>query len=170
MEQPEVRGRATGAAGGQSVVHGGAWRWSNVPIPESYLAAIVAGIVLHRLRPVPLLARPLVGVMVGGPVLTAGILLAAWAVSAAGRTIIISEPDRLVTGGPYALTRNPIYLGWTLIGAGIFLAMNAAWALLLLPAAVAFTHLVEIPREERYLQRKFGDAYRSYRSRVPRWL
>jgi protein-S-isoprenylcysteine O-methyltransferase Ste14 len=145
------------------------WRWDNVPIPESYLAAIAAGVVLHRLRPVTLLTRPRVGAMVGGPVLATGVLLAAWAVSAAGRTII-SEPDRLVTGGPYALTRNPIYLGWTLIGAGLGLAANTAWVLSLILPAAAFTHAVEIPREERYLERRFGDAYLRYRSRVPRWL
>jgi protein-S-isoprenylcysteine O-methyltransferase Ste14 len=154
---------------GLARVLGARWRWSNVPVPESYLAAIAAGTVLHRLRPVRLFGRSRVGLTVGGPVLMAGVLLAAWAVSAAGR-VDIAEPDRLVTAGPYAVSRNPIYLGWTLIGAGIPLAMNAAWPLLLLQAAVAFTHLVEIPREERHLERTFGDVYLSYKTRVPRWL
>ena len=161
--------RGAEVAARRAIRCGEGWRWVNVPIPEIYLAAIGAGVVLHLLRPARLLSRPKVGVVTGIPSLLAGAILAAWAVCAAGE-VDTSEPERIVAEGPYAITRNPMYLAWTLIGAGFALLANSVWMLLLLLAAVASTHLIEIPREERDLERKFGARYLSYRARVSRWL
>ena len=79
-------------------------------------------------------------------------------------------PDYLVTEGPYAITRNPMYVG----GA----AMWAGWSLFFGNLRVAASGLGwflainrwGIPFEERMLQRKFGDTYEDYRRRVPRWI
>ena len=76
----------------------------------------------------------------------------------------------LVTDGPYRLTRNPGYLGMALTYAGIAIALNAPWALVPLPAAIAVIDRGVIAREERYLTRTFGTPYEAYKRRVRRWI
>ena len=78
-------------------------------------------------------------------------------------------PDKLVTTGPYAISRNPMYLGHLLFSAGIALATGS-------PIAVGgfvyewrrFTRRVRI--DEERIEKVFGEEYREYRSRVPRWV
>lgn len=81
-----------------------------------------------------------------------------------------NRPAKLVVEtGPFALTRNPMYVGMTVFYLGMLLLMRSVWALALLPAVlVALQHFV-IRREERHLTEKFPDAYAAYRARVPRW-
>jgi protein-S-isoprenylcysteine O-methyltransferase Ste14 len=76
----------------------------------------------------------------------------------------------LVEEGPYALTRNPMYLGLTVMYVGIVLLTNALWPLVFLPEALALAFLFAIRLEEDYLTREFGEQYTSYRARVRRWL
>jgi protein-S-isoprenylcysteine O-methyltransferase Ste14 len=71
----------------------------------------------------------------------------------------------IVTAGPYRFTRNPLYLGVTLIYCGLALLSNTWWCFVLL-----LIHFGVVTREERYLERKFGDSYRQYRARVRRYL
>ena len=89
----------------------------------------------------------------------------------AGTAIPPWEPSTaLVTTGVYGLSRNPIYLGMILIYVGIAFVFAASWAfLLLLPVLVAL-QIEVIRREETYLERRFGEAYRHYRQEVRRWL
>lgn len=89
----------------------------------------------------------------------------------AGTTIPVHQPtSKLVTHGPYAVSRNPIYLALILAYCGLCIAATTMWGFILLPALVyVLTHGV-IMREEAYLEGKFGDAYRAYLKRVPRWL
>jgi protein-S-isoprenylcysteine O-methyltransferase Ste14 len=75
-----------------------------------------------------------------------------------------------VTDGPYRLTRNPGYLGMTLLYAGIAIAADAVWALAPLPVAIAVIDRGVIAREERYLERTFGAPYTEYKRRVRRWI
>ena len=76
----------------------------------------------------------------------------------------------IVTAGPYAFTRNPIYLAFLLIQLAYAIARPNLWAVLLLPLTIAALQWAVIEREERYLERLFGDEYRAYRERVRRWL
>jgi protein-S-isoprenylcysteine O-methyltransferase Ste14 len=78
--------------------------------------------------------------------------------------------ERLVVGGIYRHTRNPIYLGMLvlLIAWGVLLANPLAWILVGLFFAVMDRH--QIVREERALAAAFGDAYRDYAARVGRWV
>jgi protein-S-isoprenylcysteine O-methyltransferase Ste14 len=144
------------------------WRWGNVPLPETYLVGLGAGLLLQ----VAAAWRPPwpagAGRAVGWPVLLAGLGLAAWAVRAAAE-VRLEHPDRLVRRGPYAFSRNPMYLAWAAVYAGIALVAGAAWPLLLLPVVLAATH-VAVLREERSLEARFGAAYRRYRSSVRRYL
>lgn len=76
----------------------------------------------------------------------------------------------LVTGGPFRFSRNPIYLGYTLLYLGVGFWVNSLWPLILLPAVLWLMHRLVINREEAYLERQFGEGYLAYRSRVRRWL
>jgi protein-S-isoprenylcysteine O-methyltransferase Ste14 len=96
---------------------------------------------------------------------------AAWLLHRAGTGIPTWQAARrLVIRGPYAISRNPMYLGVSAGYAGLALAIANAWALLLLiPVLVVMDRLV-IAREEPYLEARFGQPYRDYRARVRRWL
>jgi protein-S-isoprenylcysteine O-methyltransferase Ste14 len=76
----------------------------------------------------------------------------------------------IVTAGPYRFTRNPLYLGVTLIYCGLALLSNTWWCFVLLVPVLLLIHFGVVAREERYLERKFGDSYRQYRARVRRYL
>jgi protein-S-isoprenylcysteine O-methyltransferase Ste14 len=144
--------------------------------PILYLASLILGLVLDQVLPLPL-AWPETGV--GRWVLGGGAILLGAAIMAAGirnfsraaTPVPSNQPVRaLVTTGIHGLSRNPIYVGMFLIYAGIAVAAHSTWVLVLaLPLAVALRYGV-VAREEAYLERRFGDAYRDYKARVRRWL
>jgi protein-S-isoprenylcysteine O-methyltransferase Ste14 len=144
------------------------WRWRNAPVPEPHLVGLGLGIVLNVItswRPAwPAWSRH----GFGWTLILAGLWLAVWSVRAAAG-VDMERPDRLVRGGPYAFSRNPMYLAWTLIYLGIALLVQIAWLLLLLPVVLLWTHLA-IVREERRLECRFGTAYRGYKRSVRRYL
>ena len=78
-------------------------------------------------------------------------------------------PERLLSSGPYAVTRNPMYLGHLIFLAGLALFTRSSVATL-----VAMAHVPWFERrvrgDEENLERLFGDEYREYRDRVARWL
>jgi protein-S-isoprenylcysteine O-methyltransferase Ste14 len=89
----------------------------------------------------------------------------------AGTSVVPYRPTTcLVTGGPYRYSRNPDYVGQTMLYIGIAVAANSWWPLLLLPLVLLVVHYGVIRREERYLEREFGREYRVYAATVPRWL
>lgn len=77
---------------------------------------------------------------------------------------------RVVTEGPYRVSRNPIYVGCLAYHAGAALLIGQAWALILSPLVLAAFHILAVLPEERYLARKFGAAYLDYQARTRRWL
>jgi protein-S-isoprenylcysteine O-methyltransferase Ste14 len=87
----------------------------------------------------------------------------------AAASVNLERPDQLVDNGPYAFSRNPMYVAWTVGYLGIALVAGTAWPLLLLPAVLVVTQVV-VQREERSLERRFGAAYRSYKTSVRRYL
>jgi protein-S-isoprenylcysteine O-methyltransferase Ste14 len=100
--------------------------------------------------------------------------LAVWAMDVqtrAGTNVPTNRPTTaIVDGGPYGFTRNPIYMGMFGGLIGLAIAFDTLWLLaMLVPFALAIRYGV-VAREEAYLERRFGDAYRSYRRRVRRWL
>jgi protein-S-isoprenylcysteine O-methyltransferase Ste14 len=102
-----------------------------------------------------------------------GTVLMTWAASefsSHGTTLKPSEAaTTVVKSGPYAYTRNPIYLSMMLVYSGISLIFNSPLALVLaLPVIVLLNRQAE--REERYLERAFGDQYTDYQKSVPRWI
>ena len=80
------------------------------------------------------------------------------------------ETTALVQSGPFAFSRNPMYIGLTMGYIGIALATRTTLPFAALPAVLWMMNTGVIEREERYLERKFGEAYRQYKERVPRWI
>ena len=112
--------------------------------------------------------------IIGGSLILIGLALAAAGIrnfSRAGTPVRSIHPTRaLVTTGIHGWTRNPIYLGLFLVYVGIAVAARSPWILILtLPLAITIRYGV-VAREEAYLERRFGDAYRDYKARVRRWL
>jgi len=83
---------------------------------------------------------------------------------------VIKKDKAIATSGVYAMTRNPLYLGSSLLVCGFaIMSWNAVAAILLLvPFAVVYPTV--ILREEAHLERLFPDEFRAYRSRVPRFF
>ncbi len=82
----------------------------------------------------------------------------------------IESPTGIITTGPFAFSRNPMYVGWTLISLGIALAANNMWILLSLPVVIFYTHKFVILKEEQFLEEQFGDQYRLYKNAVRRYV
>jgi len=143
------------------------------PPPLIYAGGIAVGLLLNRMLPLPWLPRA-INRPLGLALAAVGAVPAVWALIEmlrAGTNPVPEVPTTaLVTDGPYRWTRNPMYLSFTVISAGIAAWANALWVLLALPAVLFVMVRGVIEREERYLERKFGDDYRAYKGRVRRWL
>jgi protein-S-isoprenylcysteine O-methyltransferase Ste14 len=102
------------------------------------------------------------------------LLLAGWALATFRRARTAIEPWRaattLVRHGPYRITRNPMYVGLTLLTAALAFAADLPWLLLLGPVAPLATDQLVIRKEERHLAARFGADYQAYRREVPRWV
>jgi protein-S-isoprenylcysteine O-methyltransferase Ste14 len=143
------------------------------PPPLIFLAGLLLGFGLEALLPgssVPDAVRWILG----GLALLAGIALQTSFIAAFSRKGTSVEPWKpttaIVTTGPYRLTRNPAYLGMALIYIGIALLSDALWVLVPLPMVLAVIDRGVIAREERYLERKFGEEYLAYKRGVRRWV
>lgn len=145
------------------------WKWSNVPIPVQHLLGLVVGTILQFMLKHKLFAFSWIGHVIGWPLIATGVGLSAWSVIEAG-DIDVESPTKLLTGGPYSLSRNPMYIAWTLIYLGIALATNWLWVFALLSLIIAFTHFVDIRMEERFLREQFGEEYLEYQRRVRRYF
>jgi protein-S-isoprenylcysteine O-methyltransferase Ste14 len=139
----------------------------NFPIPEPHLGLLGVSAALQILRPFDLPARRATA-FVGGALVGSGVALAVAATAAAER-VHLADPDALVTGGPFAVSRNPMYEAWTAIYVGAGLAMGSAWPLVLLPGLLVLVQGA-VEAEERELRDRFGTAYDAYARRVPRFV
>jgi protein-S-isoprenylcysteine O-methyltransferase Ste14 len=84
--------------------------------------------------------------------------------------VTIKPSTALVLGGPYRLTRNPMYVGLLCVYIALALWFGLVWTLILVPLVMVAVQRLAIAKEERYLEQKFGDAYRQYRANVRRWV
>jgi protein-S-isoprenylcysteine O-methyltransferase Ste14 len=141
--------------------------------PLVYLASLVLGALLQLAIPLPFLPRTL-DVALGASVVAVAAALFAYSVAkfrAAGTPVPARKPTTaIVRSGPYRFSRNPIYLAFSLFQLGIAIWVNSVWLLATLVGAVALIDTIVIPREEQYLERRFGAAYLDYKAAVRRWL
>jgi protein-S-isoprenylcysteine O-methyltransferase Ste14 len=141
--------------------------------PMLYGGAFALGVGPRWLWPEPVLPS-VISVGIGMTLLCSGAALAVWgnhALREAGTNANPSLPTTtLVVTGPFAFSRNPLYVARTLLYVGLALTMNMLWTLVTLLPLLVVMHYGVIRREERYLEAKFGSAYRRYRTTVRRWL
>ena len=143
------------------------------PPPLVYLLPLLAGILANRRIGAPFLPGGAARI-VGVPLVAGGLSLGAWffrTLRGAGTPVDPREPvEALVTSGPYRYSRNPGYLSMAMIYAGVASLANSLPSVLLLPVALRVIRRGVIEREERYLERLFGEEYVAYRARVRRWF
>jgi protein-S-isoprenylcysteine O-methyltransferase Ste14 len=144
--------------------------------PILFLTALLLGLASDRLLlgPFTTTAGDRVHRAVAGSLILFGVALAAAGIrnlSSAATPVPTTEPTRaLVTTGIHGWSRNPIYLGMFLVYGGIGIAARSpSMLILMLPLAITIRYGV-VAREEVYLEGRFGDAYRDYKTRVRRWL
>ena len=146
------------------------------PPPLIALATLLLGLFLSWLVPLYVLATLLSfweRVVIGAVLVIAGCALPIAArrhFLDLGTNVNPWKPAlQLATTGVYRYVRNPMYVGLMLLVGGFGIGFAADWTLVLLvPMAFVLRHGVVL-REERYLEVKFGDDYRRYKTRVPRW-
>jgi protein-S-isoprenylcysteine O-methyltransferase Ste14 len=143
-------------------------RLRNLPLPEPFLLGLGLGAALDRLRPWRLPGSRPIQRFAGTILVASGTVLILRAVQAAG-SVAVDDPHQLLTTGPYALSRNPMYLGWALLHLGSALVAGSGWLLAAVPPAAWAAHR-EVLREERRLEARFGDEFARYRAAVPRYL
>jgi protein-S-isoprenylcysteine O-methyltransferase Ste14 len=143
--------------------------------PFIFLGFLLGAAVLEVIVPLPVLAaHALVRYVAGAALATCGFVMIGMGMRrfvAAGTNIPPNLPTTaLVVDGIYGRTRNPLYLASTLVYLGLSVAAGSLWAILLMVPLLWVINVGVIAREERYLERKFGDAYRAYKARVRRWV
>jgi protein-S-isoprenylcysteine O-methyltransferase Ste14 len=122
------------------------------------LGFVVAAIVLYFAHPTGML------ILAGLPIALFGAVLRALAAG------VIRKDSVLTTAGPYAWTRNPLYLGSFLLGVG-FAVMSGSWvaaSVILLPSLIIYPNVIR--KEEAHLQRLFPQQFGDYCATVPRFI
>jgi protein-S-isoprenylcysteine O-methyltransferase Ste14 len=151
---------------------------ANVPVipPILFGAGLAAGFLLRRLVPMPLVPSWLEweASVAGSALALLGLAFGGWALATLLRARTTPHPNHpvnaLVTWGPFRVSRNPMYVGASAGIAGIALVANTPWLLAALPPVWLAVRRLVIDREEAYLERKFGDEYRTFKARTRRWL
>ena len=142
--------------------------------PIILLALNAIGVGIHFAIPADIFSEIWLQLVVGLPVAIGGLVFAfaaAKTVERAGSDTSFSGPTSLIVRhGVYRYSRNPIYLGASIMTFGVMLAVNTAWGLLVLPVLILYFQYGVIRFEERYLKQWFGDEYRDYKSSVRRWI
>ncbi len=143
--------------------------------PLIVLGFLAAAAVLEAIVPLPLPVTHSLVRYVAGAMLAAGgffiIAIGTRRFAAAGTNVPPTLPTTaLVVDGIYRRTRNPLYLGMTLVYLGLGVAAGSLWAIGLVVPLLWVINVGVVKREERYLERKFGNVYRAYKARVRRWI
>src|SRR5262249_51165296 len=140
--------------------------------PLAWAVAVVVGLALDWVAPVPLASAAAPTGWLGAAVFVVALALFGWAIATitgAGSSGPTNRPTTtIVAAGPYRFTRNPIYLAMMLGLIAVAIVANSPWPLATLVPFAAIIRYGVVAREEAYLARKFGDAYRACRGRVRR--
>jgi protein-S-isoprenylcysteine O-methyltransferase Ste14 len=143
------------------------------PPPFLFAAAVLAGFLLERRWPLPM-SPGVIGRLAAWTLVALSVPLTYGSISLFWRRHTSIIPNRpagtLVVAGPYRFTRNPMYLGLTLLTVALAIFMSTWWPLVLLVPALAVLQVTVIRLEEAYLRRRFGTDYDAYARRVRRWF
>jgi protein-S-isoprenylcysteine O-methyltransferase Ste14 len=147
-----------------------------IALPPLIVLGFLAGAaLLEAIVPLPVrVAHSLARYLAGATLAAGGFVIIAIGTrrfAAAGTNVPPTLPTTaLVVDGIYGRTRNPLYLGLTLAYLGLGVAAGSMWAIGLVVPLLWVINVGVVKREERYLERKFGDVYRAYKARVRRWI
>lgn len=143
--------------------------------PVLYGLIAAAGLLLHSIIPAPMpvgplplrLALGLLGVLAG----TACVAAATREFKRANTNVVTTKPVlSLVDTGIYGVSRNPIYLGFTLMLLGVAVLSASWWLVAFAPLSLVLVYVTVVKREEQLLTRQFGPPYEDYCRRVRRWI
>jgi len=144
-----------------------------VPPPVFAVLAALGGWLLQAAWPLPAPA----GFWRSVPaclLLAAGFAVALWGAATLRRHRTTVRPDRaataLVEDGPYAFSRNPLYLALCILTLGFGFLLRAPWIFILWPLLALALDRFAIAKEEAHLAARFGGAYEAYKRRVRRWI
>ena len=145
------------------------------PPPVICFSLLGLGLIPHfAWRYIELFPESWIGFAAGLPLLFVALAVLIWGVRTmkrSGEDIKVDTPTySIVSSGPYSLSRNPLYLSLSGAYVAIALMLNTAWPFFIFPAWLTTLQFGVILREERYLERLFGEEYRRYQARVRRWL
>ncbi|MFS8049571.1 methyltransferase family protein [Rhizobium sp. BR 314] len=143
--------------------------------PVLYSVAVIIALWLQRYYPLSLpLFWSIVAWVAGAALVTFAVTLNVWAVKTLveSRTTVLTQrcSAYLVTTGPFRFTRNPTYLGYTLLTAGLGLLIGNLWFVAMAATAAALTTLLVIRCEEMHLLSRFGCEFEFYCKRTRRWV
>jgi protein-S-isoprenylcysteine O-methyltransferase Ste14 len=147
-----------------------------IPVPWVFVLTYLIGVGLQLVLPIHVHSNDALRIVyVTGIVsIVLGVLVAFSALGLFRKpdttTVPFDTPSKLVTSGPYRISRNPMYVGLALIYLGVAGTQGRLWPPILLPLVMAYVDRVVIPVEERRLLEVFGTEYGQYSARVRRWL
>jgi protein-S-isoprenylcysteine O-methyltransferase Ste14 len=143
------------------------------PVVMVFLGGLIGGVVGNLFFPFPIWPGEWIRVIGAAP-LAVGIWLFVSARVAFRRhktTLMVwKSSSELVQEGPYRFTTNPMYLAFAQLYLSVSFIFNSAYILILLVVVLILFDRTQIPREERYLQEKFGEEYSHYKAKVRRWV
>jgi protein-S-isoprenylcysteine O-methyltransferase Ste14 len=138
-----------------------------------YIACGLCGFFLQNFFPLPFIPQAEARV-IGVIIMIINLILGLTAVRnmfAAKTSLSPYRPTTaLVLSGPYRFSRNPIYIGLTLLYIGLVTYLQLPWGLVLLPIVIWLVTVWVIVPEEKYLEQKFGSEYLRYKATVRRWI
>ena len=141
--------------------------------PLIMISGVLVGIGLQALWPLSFLPRA-AGHWIGGSLMVGALAFGAWAIQTFRRAGTTPNPHAdvtaFVTTGPFAFSRNPMYVTNVVFQVGAAFLLDNVWILMLAPVTWLLLDRVIIVGEERYLADKYGATYDAYRGRVRRWL
>ena len=146
--------------------------YENLPLPPGQLTGLALDFILDWIRPATLPGSRSLHRLAGTGLVLAGIGLNLWALAERRRhsteAFALERPEDLVTSGPYAVTRHPMYVGWWLIHLGTGILARSSWVFVTVPASVLAEHH-GVLHEEAIMAGLFGQTYVDYAARVPRY-
>lgn len=145
-----------------------------VPPPLIFLGTIIVGVVLNIIWPSSVLSEARIGDALGLAAILGSLGLAVWAIRTMRGAGEHPDPDvptkTIVANGPFAYSRNPIYLSFALFSLGLGLVLNNLWLFVAVVMVMVYVDRAIIRREEAYLEARFGQEYLNYKKDVRRWL
>ena len=147
----------------------------HIPVPWVFVLAYLVGVGLESAFPPHIRKEGLHGITIAGVVVfVAGAAIAGWSLLIFHKARTTTVPGRasakLVTWGPYRISRNPMYVGLTVAYLGEAGILKQVWPVIVLPLMLAYINSIVIPVEEARLKEVFEEDYERYCDRVRRWV